>query len=136
MILAELFEGGITGILKGAREIISSLKADPLEIAKLNAALAQAENAMNTALIQAQARINELESQSDDKFKSRWRPAIGWVCAFGLAYQIAFRPITQSIVMFWYPDYHMVALEIDTLMTLLFGMLGLGAYRTYEKVVK
>jgi len=136
MILSEIFEGGISGILKGAKEIISSLKADPLEVARLNAAMTEAELKVTSALIQAQAQINAIEAGSGSWFKSNWRPAAGWTCVGGLAYQVVARPILQSIINIWHPEFHAVTLEMDTLLTILFGMLGLGAYRTYERTVK
>lgn len=79
-----------------------------------------------------QTDINAVEADSDSLFKSGWRPAVGWVCVGGLTYQVIARPLMVwgSLNMGWVvpPD-----LELETLMTLLFGMLGLGAYRTYEK---
>lgn len=32
------------------------------------------------AEIAAQTDINKIEAASTDKFTSRWRPAVGWVC--------------------------------------------------------
>lgn len=88
---------------------------------------------MATGVIQGQIALNAQESQSPSLFVSGWRPGVGWVCLFGLGYQIVFRPIVQSIIMFWKPDYAMVQLELDTLLTLLSGILGLGVFRTIEK---
>jgi hypothetical protein len=85
--------------------------------------------------IMAQVELNKGEQASPSLFISGWRPATGWACVGGLVYQVILRPVIQSVVMIWYPTYSMVTLEIETLMTLLFGMLGLGAYRTYEKTV-
>jgi hypothetical protein len=85
-------------------------------------------------VVMAQMALNQAEAASPSLFVSGWRPATGWVCVGGLIYQVILRPIIQSLIMVWYPNYAMVQLEIETLMTLLFGMLGLGAYRTYEKV--
>jgi hypothetical protein len=57
---------------------------------------------------------------------------VGWVCVSALAYQMVFRPLLAwlSSVYSWMPP---PSLELDTLLTLLFAILGLGAYRTYEK---
>lgn len=81
-----------------------------------------------------QADINVVEAGSESLLKSGWRPAVGWTCAGGLFYQVIFRPLAGwvcSNAFGWSPP---PSLEMDTLMTTLFGMLGLGAYRTYEKV--
>lgn len=88
-----------------------------------------------TASDKGQTDINQEESKSDSLFKSGWRPAVGWTCVGGLFYQVVARPLltwVSNINGWQIPP----SLELDTLMTLLFGMLGLGAYRTYEKVKK
>lgn len=80
----------------------------------------------------AQSATNQIEAGSDSLFKSGWRPAIGWICGFALAYQMVVRPLVsyafQNVLAMPPPS-----LEMDTLLTLLFAILGLGAYRTYEK---
>lgn len=84
-------------------------------------------------VIMGQIALNQVEATSPLTFVSGWRPACGWVCVGGLTYQVLLRPIAQSLIMIFIPGYTMVSLELDTLMTILFGMLGLGVYRTYEK---
>ena len=84
--------------------------------------------------VMGQIELYKGEQASPSFFISGWRPATGWVCVGGLSYQVIVRPVIQSLINIWYPSYGMVSLEIETLMTLLFGMLGLGAYRTYEKI--
>jgi len=84
---------------------------------------------------EAQAQINAVEAASDSKFKSWWRPALGWVCVFGLGYQFLIRPlvILALVVANVQADYSVFDLDIATLATILFGMLGLGYYRTVEQ---
>jgi hypothetical protein len=88
-----------------------------------------------TASDKGQTDTNMVEAQSESLFKSGWRPAVGWACVSGLFYQVFARPLLSwaSLNLSWQIP---PTLEMDTLMTLLFGMLGLGAYRTYEKVKK
>jgi len=80
-----------------------------------------------------QAEINKIEAASESIFKSGWRPMVGWVCVSGLAYQLVFRPLLEwgSSIYQWMPP---PSLELDTLMTLLFAILGLGGYRMAEKI--
>lgn len=86
-----------------------------------------------TKLALGQIEINKTEAGTD-LFRGGWRPAVGWVCAGGLLYQILLRPILGwAAKNAWQWDMP-PALEMDTLLTLLFGMLGLGAYRTVEKI--
>ena len=111
------------------------LKAQ-MEMFKLQQTGELAHLEAETKLALGQMEINKVEAGSDSFFKSGWRPSVGWICTFGLAYQIVFRPlftwIGTNVAQWSAPP----PLELDTLMTLLFGMLGLGAYRTYEKVSK
>ena len=81
-----------------------------------------------------QMEVNKAEA-STDLFRGGWRPACGWVCAFGLAYNFLLRPLLPwfaKVAGFNVPD--LPAIDTDTLMVLLTGMLGLGGLRTFEKV--
>lgn len=124
----DVISGGISGILK---PILDKAFPDANERLQAEAAV----NAQVAGLVSGQLEINKIEAASPSMFVAGWRPAVGWTCVSGLGYQVILRPVIQSTIMFWYPQYAMVQLEIETLMTLLFGMLGLGAYRTYEKTI-
>lgn len=88
-----------------------------------------------TTIATQQAEINKIEAASESVLKSGWRPAVGWVCVSALAYQMVLRPLLEwaGQQWAWMPP---PSLELDTLLTLLFAILGLGAYRTFEKVQK
>lgn len=94
------------------------------ELAELDAA---------TKLALGQLEVNKVEAGTD-LFRGGWRPAVGWVCAFGLGYQLVLRPLLGWVGQNWLGWQMPPALELDTMMTLLFGMLGLGAYRMNEKI--
>ena len=84
-----------------------------------------------------QVQVNTAEASSDSNFRGGWRPFIGWICGFGLGYAVLLRPVATGIIQATVPQmqgFIMPAVETDALMALLFGMLGLGGYRTYEKV--
>lgn len=87
-----------------------------------------------TALAVGQMKINEVEAASDSFFKSGWRPAVGWICVFGLFYQFVFLPFATFFLALYEVRAVMPAMDLNTLMTLLFGLLGLGGYRTIEKL--
>ncbi len=84
---------------------------------------------------EGQNEVNKIEAQSDSLFKSGWRPAVGWVCVIGLVYTFLAQPLLAwaSVNFDWKAPPN---LELDQLLTLLFGMLGLGYYRTREKLGK
>lgn len=135
MILSEVLQGGVTGILKGFKEAVGAFKADPLELAKLEAAVAQAELQAQLFMVQAQTKINEIEAASGDKFASRWRPACGWIGFLGLAYATIAHPVLTwaSLNFGILPP---PALDTTMLMEVVTGMLGLAGLRTYEKIQK
>jgi hypothetical protein len=83
---------------------------------------------------QMQADVNKVEAASSDPFTSRWRPCVGYVCAAGLAYAAIIEPCLRLAVTVHGVDSPLP--EVDTMLTLqlLFGLLGLGAARTHEKV--
>ena len=81
-----------------------------------------------------QMEVNKAEA-STDLFRGGWRPACGWVCAFGLAYNFLLRPLLPwfaKVAGFNVPE--LPPIDTDTLMVLLTGMLGLGGLRTFERV--
>lgn len=81
----------------------------------------------------AQVKVNEAEATSPDNFRSGWRPMAGWVCSVGLAYTFLAQPLLSwlAAVQGWpVPP----KIDMDTLMGLLTGLLGLGGFRTYERV--
>lgn len=82
----------------------------------------------------AQADVNKVEAGSSDKFTSRWRPFIGWVCGAGLAIQFIVRPLFTWVATLVGHPVEFPSLDMGTLVTLLVGMLGLGTLRTKEKL--
>lgn len=93
--------------------------------------------------IVGQLEINKEEAKSTNLFVAGWRPAVGWICALGLAYNFLIYPfLVWSWSLLWacgwidkglqYPP----ELNLGTLVTILGGILGLGTLRTAEKVKK
>ena len=86
------------------------------------------------ASVQQQIDINKIEAASPNVFVSGWRPSIGWICgaAFGLHFVIL--PVLGWLAVLFGHDPIVVPFDMDTLMTVLMGLLGLGGLRTFEKV--
>jgi hypothetical protein len=109
--------------------------AAQLELLKLTLDQANRAAADDLARDLAQARINEADANSGDSSRGGWRPGAGWVCVFGLGYQVLARPIVPWVVNA--AGGHVPPLpEIDTetLVVLLTGLLGLGGMRMQEKL--
>ena len=129
-----------------AKVLVDRLVPDPAAKAAAQAdvekALAAREIALVTAtadIAKGQASVNLAEAQGNDRFSSRWRPAAGWVCVGGFAYQFVLAPVLT-----WATNLLGVAigaaippapvLSINDLMVVLTGILGLGTLRTTERV--
>ena len=74
----------------------------------------------------AQIEVNKVEAAHKSLFVAGWRPAIGWICGFALLYSTIISPILG--IWFTVP-----VVDTSLLTTVLMGMLGLGAMRTFEK---
>jgi hypothetical protein len=123
---------GVNSFIQTIRSVITGKLPPDQEAALLQRAL-EIEATLNNA----QAEINKIEAGSSSLFVAGWRPFIGWTCGAALAYNYVLMPLLVWVVTNFYPDAPaMPVLDNSELMTILLGMLGLGAMRTYEKVKK
>ena len=81
----------------------------------------------------AQIEINKEEAKSRHWFVASWRPCVGWICALALGYHFIVSPITIFALSIAGLQYDLPVFDMNSLMTILMGMLGLGGLRTYEK---
>ena len=94
--------------------------------------LALASNEFQLAI--EQVKVNAIEAASNDKFTSRWRPFIGWTCGTAFALHFVIFPVLNwFVVLFGAPAIDIV-FDMQSLMYALGGLLGLGGFRTFEKV--
>ena len=77
-------------------------------------------------LMKGQLEVNKVEAAHKSLFVAGWRPAIGWICGLALLYSTILSPILD--IWFTVP-----VVNTSLLQTVLMGMLGLGAMRSYEK---
>ena len=80
-------------------------------------------------IAKAQIEVNKQESAHKSLFVAGWRPFIGWTCGVAMANNFIVMPY---IAVLFSVDVPM--LELSEMMPVLMGLLGLGAYRSYEKV--
>jgi hypothetical protein len=85
-------------------------------------------------VVQAQLEINKAEAQHPSMFVSGWRPAVGWVCVIGMAGNFIIIPFTNMFLDIAGYNVSLPLIDMETLLPVLLGMLGLGAMRTVEKV--
>jgi hypothetical protein len=130
MGLVDFSVGDIGEVFKDVREAITgeAIK-DPQKEAELLYKLKLLENEQ----LKAQTKINEVEAASKSLFVSGWRPSIGWVGSFALAYTFVLAPFAHSVLSVYGVNYPLPELDTGLLMNLVMSMLGVAGLRTYEK---
>ena len=93
-----------------------------------------AQLAAETAAMTAQTDTNKVEAASNSVFVAGWRPFCGWIGGCGLAYAAIIEPTARfvaTVIVGYQGDFP--AIDTTVTMQVLFGMLGLGAMRSYDK---
>jgi hypothetical protein len=118
---------GIGAVADLATTVIGKIWPDKTEAEKAQLAAA-------VALVQGQLDVNKVEAASPSIFVSGWRPAIGWICGAALIYHYIARPLLPWILAVSGATVPALpALDMGDLITILLGMLGLGALRSADK---
>lgn len=95
-----------------------------------------AERQMHEANM-GQIEINKAEAQHRSIFVAGWRPFLGWGLAFAMIWHFVLAPVTMFICSYAGVEIpELPTFDMDSLLTVLMGMLGLGGLRTFEKVKK
>ena len=82
-----------------------------------------------------QIEINKAEAQHRSIFVAGWRPFLGWGLATAMIWHFVLAPVTMFVCSYAGIEIpELPTFDMDSLMTVLLGMLGLGGLRTVEKV--
>ena len=145
MALADFSLGDVGGVFTSIREAITGKKIlDPIEMQKLQNDMDKLENGIQ----QGQIEINKIEAKSTSIFIAGWRPFLGWVGGFSIAYTFIAQPF-----MWWCVKLYIafsqnvlnpeqmealkpVVLDTSLIFNLVLALLGFGGMRTYEKFKK
>ena len=124
----------LDSVLNIGAKILDRVIPDKAEREKAQAELVKMQLNGELQQLAGQLEINKAEASHRSVFVAGWRPFIGWVCGVALAYQFVLRPvITWAVPSIGYTVAEMPGLD-DNLWELMFGMLGLGGLRSYEKI--
>ena len=124
----------LDSVLNIGAKILERVIPDKAEREKAQAELVKMQLNGELQQLAGQLDINKTEAQHQSVFVAGWRPFIGWVCGVALAYQFVLRPVvTWAVPSLGYTVAEMPGLD-DNLWELMFGMLGLGGLRSYEKI--
>jgi len=132
--VGEATKGTLEGIGSAATGIRSAITGEiPPE---KRAELEEQARKIEASVQKMQMEVNKAEAEHQSVFVAGWRPAIGWIGAMGLGFQFVIRPLLQwGMIVFEFGDEvpELPRLDLSELITILGGMLGLGAMRTREK---
>lgn len=135
-IIGAVLSGGIKPVFEGIGNLAKDIRqAITGEISpEKKAEIEQRAMEIEFIATKAQTDINLEEAKHPSVFVSGWRPFVGWICGFALGYAAIGDPLLRFVSKVCF-NYTGEFPEIDTAITMqaLFGLLGLGAYRTFEK---
>ena len=124
----------LTTLIEPATKLLDKVIEDKDQKAKLAHELATMADKLAHEQQLAQMAINKEEAASGSLFKGGWRPFVGWVCGVAFCYHFIIQPVIIFIVALTgitIPD--LPSFNMNTLLTVLGGLLGIGGLRTYEK---
>ncbi len=133
--LSAISSGAVGGLLGGVGELAKDIRqaiTGDLPAEKQAEIIANLQKLENEAM-QAQTLINLEESKSERIFVSGWRPFVGWICGFALAYVAVLEPFMTWVARLYGSAAEFPTIDTTVTMQVLIGMLGLGAYRSYDK---
>ncbi len=124
----------ISAALELGTSVINKIWPDPVKQAEEQRKLQELAQKGNleelnaeVKLLVSQVDLNKVEAAHKSIFVAGWRPFVGWVCGFGLLYNVILAPFLD--IWLTVPE-----VETDLLYPVLLGMLGLGGMRSFEKV--
>lgn len=126
------FTAGIGGLIETVGKVADDLITSDDERAKAELDAYKAESDR----MGGQVEINKIEAASSNVWVSGARPFIMWVCGVAFAYATVLEPLLRfgSKVWFGYAgDFPII--DTNLTMQVLFGILGLGVMRSYEKKI-
>ena len=94
----------------------------------------KAQMALALTVVQGQLEANKAEASNPSLFVAGWRPFVGWCCGSGCAWNWVGLPVANFLCAVSGHPLNLHPADVSEMMPLLTAMLGLGAYRTYEKV--
>lgn len=121
----------IAGIIEAVGGVVGDLVTTDKERLQAEIELRKLDQAIDLAQIE----VNKEEAKSTNWWVAGARPAVMWVCAFAFAYVSVLEPMLRFGAKVWWGytgDFPVI--DTDLTIQVLFGILGLGAFRTVEKI--
>jgi len=134
--LGEITSSGVGAIMSGigtlAKDLRQAITGDlPAE---KQAEIQQKLMELELKAMEGQMAINLEEAKSEKLFVAGWRPFVGWIGGFALAYASILEPFMSWCARLYGSTVIFPTLDTTITMQVLFGILGLGAFRSFDKV--
>lgn len=123
----------LTAILNIANTVLDRIIPDKTQAAAAKASLLEmtVRGEMDNAV--AQLQVNQAEASNQSVFVAGWRPWVGWVCGMAFAYTYVLQPFLNFFAALFKHPVNLPPVNLDGMMPVLLGMLGLGALRSWDK---
>lgn len=121
---------GIDDAIAAGLKVIDKFIPDPEAKAKAESELRDSLQGWD----KMQSDNNKAEAASGITMAATWRPAVGWTCAIALFSQFVLTPWMMWISAICGIDLPLPPKLDGMLWELMFGMLGFGGLRTFEKL--
>ena len=128
------YKDPITALLEVGGKVIDKIWPDPAQASQAKFELFKLQQSGELAQMAGQMKINEEEAKNPNVFVSGWRPFIGWVCGMACAWNWIGISVTMTVSELLGRHLVLQKADITEMMPVLLGILGLGAYRSFEKV--
>lgn len=125
------------GVGDSSDDLAAALRKNPGLVAKIREMEVQQYQALSrldAKLTQGQIAIDQAEAQSARLFVAGARPFLLWVCGAAFAWEYVAMPIASWIATAAGHPVTLPNLNMSQMMPVLLGLLGLGGYKTWEKV--
>lgn len=130
----------IPSIADIGKDILDRVIPDPAQAAAAKLELAKLQQTGElgsldsvTKLAEGQLAVDNTEAASSDPLQ-HWRGGAGWVCVLALGYEFLIQPIGTWITNLCGSEIVAPSINVNALMPLLIGMLGLGTMHVAEKI--
>jgi len=132
---------GVDDIIAVGMKLLDKVIPDPaakaaaqLELMKLTQTGELAQLQADVTLATNQTDVNKVEAANSSLLVSGWRPFIGWVCGAACAWNWIGISLAKTVCALIHYTIVLEPASLMEMMPILLGMLGLGAYRTVEKI--
>ncbi len=124
-IISELIGGGI---VEDVKDVVNAVGDQVNKKVILKAAQESEELQAGITERTAQIDVNKIEAASEDKYTSRARPTIIYICGFGFGYQYILQPFLLFAITCLDKTIVIPTLDMTAIGTVLLGLCGLRSW--------